>query len=142
MLTIFGGAVAQGVSGGAGANVAPANLRSPAEDVFLRRLPAEYLQPGLPSTVAHERLAATANLSKPANKVADPQLRELLRHEAVDRASIASHNFADRLIDCHGWCNRLAGSGMTDAGEVAQVLARTRELSEQLAAARNLVIYC
>ena len=133
-------AVAEVVSTGVAA--VPADFRPASEDVFLRRLPAEYLQPGLPSTVVHERLAAAANLSQPANKVADPQLREELRYEAVDRAAIASHNFADRLVGCHAWCDRLAGSGDADAGEVAQVLARAKELSEQLAAARNLVIYC
>ena len=121
---------------------AAAGIRPAAEDVFLRRLPAEYMQPGLPSTVAHERLATADRLSKPANRVADPHLRETLRHEAADRASIASHNFADRLIDCHAWCDQLAGSGVADAGEVAQVLDRARDLSGQLLAARNLVIYC
>ncbi|MCY4325014.1 MAG: hypothetical protein OXC81_03195 [Betaproteobacteria bacterium] len=125
-----------------GTAAAVADFRPVAEDVFLRRLPAEYLQPGLPSTVAHERLAAAANLSQPANKVADPQLREALRYEAHDRAAIASHNFADRLIDCHAWCDRLAGSGDSEAGEVAQVLDQAKELAEQLIAARNLVIYC
>ena len=133
--------MAEVVSQGA-AVAASADFRLAGEDVFLRRLPAEYMQPGLPSTVAHERLAATANLSQPANTVADPQLREVLRYETADRAAIASHNFADRLVDCHAWCDRLAGSGVADAGEVAQVLAQAKELSEQLLAARNLVIYC
>ena len=104
-------------------------------DVFMRRMPVEYWQTSLPSTLSLN----LENVGR-GNTSLVPLLRDELRVESNDRTTIVPRNHADQLRELVTWIHDLAKAGDSNAKDIEDRVTLLVDLLHLIDVGRSQVL--
>lgn len=110
--------------------------RADQADVFLRRTPREYMQYQLPST-----LSAVTSFTV-SNNYANLPVRKHLSFETGSRDQIVPQKYLEQMEKSQRWCEKIAAEGVPEAETVAQILAASCQLNQEILDRHYSVILC